>query len=83
MHKNKKNGNKMGVGNKEPTDMTNSKAGEDPGHLSPLMTSCLALGSSLLSQYDALGISNGDINKEEFEMKVKNIMDNTNCPDKK
>ena len=84
MHKNKKNGNKMGMGNKGAFDMTNSKAGEDPGHLSPLMTSCLALGSSLLSQYDALGISsNGDINKEEFEMKVKNIMYNTNCPDKK
>ena len=48
--------------------------------MQPLINSCLALGSSLLSQYDTSGDKRmDDLNEEEFEKNVKNFFDTAEC----
>ena len=48
--------------------------------MQPLIHSCLALGSSLLSQYDLRGNKRmGDLNEEEFEKNVKLFFDTAKC----
>ena len=72
--------NKEGDENMHHQDKIDAVNNNANVEIQPLIHSCFALGSSLLSQYDPSGAKRmDDLNEEEFEKNVNNFFETAEC----